>query len=211
MKSVNSTVRTGDLNGAVCAPSFKDSATPKHLDKIMIHVFHHIKRAVCFLEYTRDLMITLMTCCHDKWVHVTTLWRIFSLRMQERPPDLKNNCEYIEYAVADSRQGVILQLGGWARRWQLLTVKLDMLRNGQTFLRLGLIFGIARAEPDKSCPETRFRLSEKRTSPFESAGVSLQSAGRRLCVHIVSWWRLLSVANTLITVWKCRWKAGRSV
>jgi len=25
------------------------------------------------------------------------------------------SCEYIEEAVADSRQGVILQLGGWAR------------------------------------------------------------------------------------------------
>jgi hypothetical protein len=70
---------------------------------------------------------------------------------------------------------------------------------------------IARVEPDESCAETRFRLSEKRTSPFESAGVSFQSSGRRLCVHIVSWGRLLSVANTLITVWKCRWKAGRSM
>jgi hypothetical protein len=40
--------------------------------------------------------------------------------------------------------------------------------------------------------------------------VSFQSAGRRLCVYIVSWGRLLSVANTLITVWKCRWKAGRT-
>jgi hypothetical protein len=46
--------------------------------------------------------------------------------------------------------------------------------------------GIARAEPDEPCAETRFRLSEKRTSPFESAGVSAQSAGRRLCVNIVS-------------------------
>jgi hypothetical protein len=46
---------------------------------------------------------------------------------------------------------------------------------------------IARAEPDESCAETRFRLSEKRISPFESAGVSAQSAGLRLCVNIVSW------------------------
>jgi hypothetical protein len=43
------------------------------------------------------------------------------------------------------------------------------------------VVGIARAEPDDTCAETRFRLSEKRTSPFESAGVSAQSAGRRLC------------------------------
>jgi hypothetical protein len=36
--------------------------------------------------------------------------------------------------------------------------------------------GKARAEPDDPCAESRFRLSEKRTSPFESAGVSVQSA-----------------------------------
>jgi hypothetical protein len=40
------------------------------------------------------------------------------------------SCEYIEQAVADSRQGVVLQLGGWARCYQLLNVKkLIMLRN----------------------------------------------------------------------------------
>jgi hypothetical protein len=34
--------------------------------------------------------------------------------------------------------------------------------------------------------QTRFRLSEKRTSPFESAGMSVQSAASRWSVHIVS-------------------------
>jgi hypothetical protein len=63
---------------------------------------------------------------------------------------------------------------------------------------------IARAEPDDTCAETRFRLSEKRTSPFQSAGVSAQSASRRLCVNIVSWGRLLSVANTLICFNPCK-------
>jgi hypothetical protein len=43
---------------------------------------------------------------------------------------------------------------------------------------------IARAERDDPCAETRFHLSEKRTSPFESAGVSAQSAGRRLSVNL---------------------------
>jgi hypothetical protein len=33
--------------------------------------------------------------------------------------------------------------------------------------------------------ETRFRLSEKRTGPFESAGVSAQSGASRRSVHIV--------------------------
>jgi hypothetical protein len=29
--------------------------------------------------------------------------------------DMEGSCEYIEYAVADSRRGVVFQLGGWAR------------------------------------------------------------------------------------------------
>jgi hypothetical protein len=49
---------------------------------------------------------------HDKWVPVTTAWRVLGLRMEERPPNMEGSCEY---AVADSRQGVVLQLGGWAR------------------------------------------------------------------------------------------------
>ena len=28
---------------------------------------------------------------------------------------MEGSCEYIEQAVADSRKGVVLQLGGWAR------------------------------------------------------------------------------------------------
>ena len=41
--------------------------------------------------------------------------------------------------------------------------------------------GIARAEPDGTRAETRFRLSPKRTSPFKSAGESVQStAGSRV-------------------------------
>jgi len=39
---------------------------------------------------------------------------------------------------------------------------------------------IARAEPDGTRAETRFRLSPKRTSPFKSVGASVQSsAGSR--------------------------------
>jgi hypothetical protein len=31
-----------------------------------------------------------------KWVPVTTAWRVLRLRMEERPPDMEGNCEYIE-------------------------------------------------------------------------------------------------------------------
>ena len=43
-----------------------------------------------------------------------------------------------------------------------------------------MLAGIARAERDGTHAETRFRLSPKWTSPFKSAGVSVQStAGSR--------------------------------
>jgi hypothetical protein len=31
-----------------------------------------------------------------KWLSVTTAWRFLRLRMEERPPDMEGNCEYIE-------------------------------------------------------------------------------------------------------------------
>ena len=31
--------------------------------------------------------------------------------MEERPADMEGSCEYIDYAVADSRQGVVSSLG----------------------------------------------------------------------------------------------------
>jgi hypothetical protein len=33
---------------------------------------------------------------YDKWVPVTTAWRVLRLRMEERPPDMEGSCEYIE-------------------------------------------------------------------------------------------------------------------
>jgi hypothetical protein len=45
------------------------------------------------------------------------------LRMEEWPPYIEGSCQYTEYAVADSRQVTVLQLGGWARYQQLLAVK----------------------------------------------------------------------------------------
>jgi len=52
---------------------------------------------------------------HDKWVPATTPWRVLTLRMEKRPPDKEGSCEYTEKIVADSRQGVVLQLGSWGR------------------------------------------------------------------------------------------------
>jgi hypothetical protein len=41
--------------------------------------------------------------------------------------NVEGSCECIEEAVADCRQGVVLQLGGWSRCLQLITVKTDLV------------------------------------------------------------------------------------
>ena len=46
--------------------------------------------------------------------------------------NMEGSCEYIEIAVADSRQGVVLQLGGWTTCYKFLTVKLSCY---ETFIR----------------------------------------------------------------------------
>jgi hypothetical protein len=47
-------------------------------------------------------------------IPVPTARRVLWLRMEERPPGMEVSCEYTEKAVADRKQGVALQLGGWA-------------------------------------------------------------------------------------------------
>jgi len=42
--------------------------------------------------------------------------------------NMAGSCEYIKKAVADTRQSVVLQLGGWARFKQLLTVKTYLVK-----------------------------------------------------------------------------------
>jgi hypothetical protein len=32
----------------------------------------------------------------DKWVPVSTAWRVLRLRMEEQPPYMESSCEYIE-------------------------------------------------------------------------------------------------------------------
>jgi len=49
-------------------------------------------------------------------VPITTAFGVGSLRIEERPPDVDGNCEYIQQAVAYSRQGVVLQLGSLTAR-----------------------------------------------------------------------------------------------
>jgi hypothetical protein len=45
---------------------------------------------------------------------VATAWRVLRLRMEKTASGLEDSWEYIEHAVADSRQEVVFQIGGWA-------------------------------------------------------------------------------------------------
>ena len=58
----------------------------------------------------------------------TTAWLVFRFRLEERPPIWRVAANILKKAVLDSWQGVVLQLGGWARCWHL-TVRKYLLRN----------------------------------------------------------------------------------
>jgi hypothetical protein len=49
--------------------------------------------------------------------------------------NMEGSCGYIEYAVADSQQGVVLQLWVWARCSQLRTVKSGFVANHEHMSR----------------------------------------------------------------------------
>ena len=67
-------------------------------------------------------------------------------------------------------------LSGWLEVTFLATYNIDQF----ILKQVQFSSGIARAERDGTRPETRFRLSPKRTSPFKSVGASVQStAGSR--------------------------------
>jgi hypothetical protein len=74
-----------------------------------------------------------------KWVPVT--WHGASLGCGWRrwPPDVEGNCVYIEQAVMNSEHCVGLQLGVWARGWELLTVKYKLVMKCYTGLELGWV------------------------------------------------------------------------
>ena len=49
--------------------------------------------------------------CDSRWVPVTTARSVVWIGIEERRPDKKDSCECAEYVVADSRLGMVLQLG----------------------------------------------------------------------------------------------------
>jgi hypothetical protein len=65
----------------------------------------------------------ISSCCLGGSL-VTMAWHVLRLRMEGSPLGMEGSCKYIEQAVSDSRQGVVLQLGGWAWGQQPFTVKI---------------------------------------------------------------------------------------
>jgi hypothetical protein len=75
---------------------------------------------------------------------------------------------------------------GTVRNLSRYTVALPMLTWGTVQLRL-----------DGTCAETRFRLSAERTSPCDSAGVTVQSTTGNRGVR-VSWWHLNCAGEAML-------------
>jgi hypothetical protein len=96
--------------------------------------------------------------------------------------------------------------------WLLIVVTLfigSLVISQAVTVILTVICVIARSERDGTCAETRFGHSAKRTSPFKSAGVSVQSTAAQSRCAYQRTASVLSLTSTLITAWKCRYKAGR--
>jgi len=100
------------------------------------HCVHLVKKAaalrtfwlcnvVAFIRWWKRSCHLLVMCCkllhcqeipwcsftHKKWVPVTKAWHILRLQIEERPPIWRvAGC-----IVADSREGVFLELWGWMR------------------------------------------------------------------------------------------------
>jgi hypothetical protein len=59
----------------------------------------------------------------DNGVRVTVTWRVLRLRMEERPPDMGLAAYITNKLIWTALQEVVLQLGGWLRYLQLLSLK----------------------------------------------------------------------------------------
>jgi hypothetical protein len=62
---------------------------------------------------------------------VTTAWCVLQLKMEGQAPAVEDSCKYIEYAAVDKRQGLVLQLAGWAWDEQPFIVKNKHVNNNE--------------------------------------------------------------------------------
>ena len=64
-----------------------------------------------------------MVQIHDKWACVTTAWQVLWLRMKEWCPIWRVDANILNKQLWTTNKGWSSSLGGWARCWQLLTIK----------------------------------------------------------------------------------------
>jgi hypothetical protein len=84
--------------------------TRRWRDLLLVCVKSHFEECVGLYLVTSGSSAVTVTSGSSA---VTTAWRVLRLRMEERPPDMQSSCEYVGQAVADSRQGAVLEHGGW--------------------------------------------------------------------------------------------------
>jgi hypothetical protein len=65
-------------------------------------------------EKDRTILINIMYDLYFEMFIMVHNGASSGCKWRKHPPDMEGSCEYIESAVADTRQGVALQLGGWA-------------------------------------------------------------------------------------------------
>ena len=56
---------------------------------------------MCRIWHNFAMLFLFIAALLDKRVSVNTAWRVLRLRMEERPPDIEDSCEYTEKVVAD--------------------------------------------------------------------------------------------------------------
>ena len=80
-------------------------ATPKTYKLSLSSKFYQIKSHTFTFFPIYDMLLThlipsvyvnVFPTERDKWVLVTTAWRVLRLRMEERPPDMEGSCKYIK-------------------------------------------------------------------------------------------------------------------
>ena len=135
----------------------------------------HIKRKAdisCFMSVRLSVCLSAHMLQHDShWSDFREIWYCEFLRKSVEKPQT--------WFITDKNIGHLIRRPKYVYIVDRITKYLVAReqRTGKSFLRF---HGVVRAERDGTRAETTFRLSFKRTSPFKSAGESVQStAGSR--------------------------------
>ena len=111
----------GYLRGCVCRQR-KESCYEKQLIQCRKGVSCHVgvprskfNRFHYHYNYYMGIYIYMQYIPCDKWVLVNTAWRVFRLRMEERPPICRVAVNKLNKQSRTADTGVVLRFGGWER------------------------------------------------------------------------------------------------